>query len=73
MTSVNRVYNFSSGEHRREQCRQIQGQYDANDPCWLMAGSGYSEFEPLETTVGGLESVLMAADSAVTLLLPARR
>ena len=67
------VYNFSSGEQRREQCRQIQGQYDAADPCWLMAGSGYSEFEPLETTVGGLESVLMAADSAVTLLLPARR
>lgn len=67
------VYNFSSGEQRREQCRTLQGQFDASDPCWLMAGSGYSEFEPLELTVGTLEAALMAADSAVTLLLPARR
>lgn len=66
------VYNFSSGEQRREQCRLIQGQFDAQDPCWLMAGSGYSEFEPLETTVGALEPILMQADSAVTVLLPAR-
>jgi nucleoside-diphosphate-sugar epimerase len=67
------VYNFSSGEQRREQCRLIQSQYDPALPCWLMAGSGYLEFSPLETSVGALESVLMAADSAVTLLLPARR
>lgn len=67
------VYNFSSGEQRREQCLLLQAQFDAGDPCWLMAGSGYLEFSPLETTVGALEGPLMAADSAVTLLLPARR
>jgi hypothetical protein len=67
------VYNFSSGEARRAQCRRIQAQYDAADPCWLMAGSGYHEYEPPETTVGDLEAALMPADSAVTLLLPARR
>lgn len=67
------VYNFSSGEQRREQCRLLQAQFAAGDPCWLMAGSGYLEFSPLETTVGALEAPLMAADSAVTLLLPARR
>lgn len=66
------VYNFSSGEPRREQCRVLQAQFAAGDPCWLMAGSGYLEFSPLETTVGALEAHLMAADSAVTLLLPAR-
>jgi nucleoside-diphosphate-sugar epimerase len=67
------VYNFSSGEQRREQCALIRSQFAPEDPCWLMAGSGYLEFSPLETTIAGLEPHLMAADSAVTLLLPARR
>lgn len=66
------VYNFSSGEQRREQCALIRSQFAPEDPCWLMAGSGYLEFSPLETTIAGLEPHLMAADSAVTLLLPAR-
>ncbi len=67
------VYNFSSGEQRREQCSAIRAQFAPEDPCWLMAGSGYLEFSPLETTIAGLEPHLMSADSAVTLLLPARR
>jgi nucleoside-diphosphate-sugar epimerase len=66
------VYNFSSGDRRRDQCRLLKAQYDPADPCWLMAGSGYHEYEPTQTTVGELEPVLMRADSAVTVLLPAR-
>jgi hypothetical protein len=67
------VYNFSSGERRREKVRFLQGLFPPQDPCWLMAGSGYLEYEPSETTLDKLEEALARADSAVTVLLPARR
>ncbi|UPT75762.1 MAG: hypothetical protein M0D55_08870 [Elusimicrobiota bacterium] len=66
------VYNFST-DGRAAQARRIAGLFAPEDPCWLMAGSGYSEYEPVETTIAALERGLMAADSAVTLLLPSRK
>ncbi len=65
------VYNFSSGERRREQARRLVARHSPGDPCWLMAGSGYLEYEPLETSIAGLEDALARADAAVTVLLPA--
>ena len=65
------VYNFASQFRRLAQCRELQGSWAADRPCWLLAGSGQLEYEPLETTVGALEPALMTADPAVTLLLPA--
>ena len=66
------VYNFSSGERRREQAAAIRAQFAPEDPCWLMAGSGELEYEPAETTVAALEPALMRADQAVTVLLPCK-
>lgn len=65
------VYNFSSGERRREQARALASRHRPDDPCWLMAGSGYLEYEPLKTTIAGLEEALARSDAAVTVLLPA--
>lgn len=65
------LYNFPSGPRRLAQCRRLQGLWAADRPCWLLAGSGQLEYEPLETTVGALEPALMSADQAVTLFLPA--
>lgn len=67
------VYNFSIGDRRSAQCRAIQSQFDPEDPCWLMAGAGYHEYEPTELKIAKLESAMTVADPAVTLLLPARR
>ncbi len=66
------IYNFARGNGRRAQARAIAAMFAPEDPCWLMAGSGQNEYEPKETTIGALEPVLMQADAAVTLLLPAR-
>ena len=54
-----------------EQARRLVARHSPGDPCWLMAGSGYLEYEPLETTIAGLEEALSRADAAVTVLLPA--
>ncbi len=67
------VYNFFSGERRREQAKALKAQFAPEDPCWLMAGSGQLEYEPAEATFASLERELMRSDPAVTLLLPARR
>lgn len=67
------VYNFASGSQRLAQCRRLQREWAPDRPCWLLAGSGQLEYEPLETTVGALDRALMTADPAATLLLPARR
>jgi hypothetical protein len=67
------IYNFSSGSRRADQARELAALRAPEDPVWLMAGSGYSEYEPLETTAAGLERALSTADPAVTVLLPAAR
>lgn len=67
------VYNFASGSQRLTQGRRLQAMWAADRPCWLLAGSGQLEYEPLETTVGALDRALATADPAVTLMLPARR
>lgn len=67
------IYNFSSGARRAEQARELAALRAPEDPVWLMAGSGYSEYEPLETTAAGLERALSTADPAVTVLLPAAK
>lgn len=64
------LYNFASGSQRLAQCRRLQELWAADRPCWLLAGSGQLEYEPLETTVGALEPALVSADQAVTLYLP---
>ncbi len=67
------VYNFFSGERRREQALAIRSLFAPEDPCWLMAGSGQLEYEPSQTTMAAFEAALMGGDPAVSVLLPARR
>jgi len=67
------IYNFSSGKERRELCRKIRARHAAGEACWLLAGSGALEYEPVETTVGEVEAAMLGADHAVTILLPAVR
>lgn len=67
------VYNFPSGEQRRKIAGYFQSLFPADAPCWLMAGSGYHEYEPTRTTLSELGAALDRADAAVTVLLPARR
>lgn len=67
------VYNFPSGDQRRKIVSYLQSQFPADAPCWLMAGSGYHEYEPTKTTLAELATALDRSDAAVTVLLPARR
>ncbi len=67
------VYNFTSGEGRRELCRRLAALYPASHPCWLLAGSGHAEYEPRAHRMAELPEALMGADAAVTLLIAARQ
>lgn len=64
------IYNFGSGDRRREASAALRSLFDDAQPCWLLGGSGQREYDPVETSFGRLGAELMRWDPAVTVLLP---
>ncbi len=66
------VYNLGDAPARLGLLRRLKSLYPAGHPCHLLAGAGQDEYAPVRASVGGLRAALLAADPAVTLLLPPR-
>jgi len=61
-----------AGADGREICQALRLVYPAAHSCLLLPGSGEREFTPATMPLRDLARSLLAADDAVTLLLPPR-